>query len=374
MLPKLLFSLANTLTISAAGIIGIGFIIGFHEFGHFIFCKMFKVQTPRFSIGFGPKLLSKKIGETEFTLSAIPLGGYVEMATTSPAGPQDPTLFAQKPFYQKLLIIGGGIAFNMLFAYVVFCMVFLTGIPKSPFLYPINSKPIIISIGKNSPAAKAGLHVGDHIMAINGQKLDNSTEKLHRIIKPLANQETLLSITRNGQEKKIRITLGSRKILGEDLPYLGAAFERISSPGLPFFAAIARGIKLTNTHLINTFKAYRYILVKRDTSSVGGPIMIISETMKGAAKGLKIFLLFLAIISINLAVLNFIPLPILDGGQALLYTIEAVIRRQLPERAKELIFIICWIGMLALLVYLSAKDIWRIAEPWLGTIRTFFGR
>lgn len=368
-LPKLLFSLAHTATITAAGIIGIGFIIGFHEFGHFIFCKIFKVQTPRFSIGFGPKLISKKIGETEFTLSAIPLGGYVEMATTSPAGPNDPTLFAQKPYYQKLFIISGGIAFNMLFAYIVFCLIFLTGMPKSPFLYPYNSKPIISSIDKGSPAEKAGLRVGDQIITINEQKLGDSAETLYKVIKSLANQKAALSITRNGQKKKINITLGTRKELGRDIVYLGAMFELTSKPALPFFAAIAYGIKRTNAYLALTIRAYQNLLVKRDTRNIGGPIMIISETIKGAAQGLKIFLLFLAIISINLAVLNLIPLPILDGGQALLFTIEAAIRRQLPERTKELIFIACWIGMITLFIYLSAKDIWRIIESWL-TIQT----
>ena len=370
---KLLFSLTNNLAFTVIGILGIGFIIGFHEFGHFIFCKIFNVRTPRFSIGFGPRLLSKKIGHTEFSLSAIPLGGYVEMATESPKGPKDPELFATKPYYQKLFIIFGGIAFNLFFAYMVLCTIFMVGVPKTRLLYPISSKPIITVVEKDSAADRFGLKIGDRILSINGQKIGNSAELIYKILKPLADKEATIVIERNGTQKSRPITLGNRDIFGTTYGKLGTAFQIASKPGLPFFSAIGRGISLTNVFLLNTVRAYKHILIKRDTRGLGGPVMIISETVKGAAKGIRIFLLFLAIISINLAVLNLIPLPILDGGQALIFTIEAAIRRQLPERTKEVVFIACWIGMLALFVYLSAKDIWRIIAPWTQNIRGFFG-
>ncbi len=372
-ISKLLFSISNNITFSVIGILGIGFIIGFHEFGHFIFCKIFGVRTNSFSIGYGPKLWSKKFGLTQFSISAIPLGGYVEMATESPAGPKDPSLFTQKPYYQKMFIIFGGITFNLLFAYFILCLTFLVGLPKTQFLYPINSTNTIHTVAKGSAAEKYGLKAGDKVLSINGQRIGNSAKSLFKIIRPLAGKQVNLLILRGKKEKKLKITLDSRKIFGQDYGDLGAIFEMTKKPGLPFISAIAQGIKTTNAYLANTIKAYKNILVRRETKGLGGPVMIISETIKGAAKGLKIFLIFLAIISINLAILNLIPLPILDGGQALLYTIEAIIRRQLPERAKEIVFIACWVAMLVLFVYLSAKDIWRIIAPWFNNIKSFFG-
>ncbi|MCK5632418.1 site-2 protease family protein [bacterium] len=371
-LTKLLFSLSSNIALTAIGILGIGFIIGFHEFGHFIFCKIFKVRTNSFAIGYGPKIWKKKFKQTEFSLSAIPIGGYVEMAAESPKGPKDPALFTSKPLYQKLFVIFGGVAFNLFFAYMVLCLTFFFGLPKTPLLYPINSTATIQNVSKDSAAEQYGLKVGDKILQIDGQNLAGSAQSLFAITKPLAKKEATLLIERDGIKKEITMTLGSRKIFGETYGTLGVIFEMTEKAGLPLISSIKQGIKLANAYLINTAKAYKNIFVKRETKGLGGPIAIISETVKGAAKGAKIFFLFLAIISINLAVLNLIPLPILDGGQALLFTIEAIIRRQLPERAKEMVFIACWIGMLILFVFLSAKDIWRIITPWTETIKNFF--
>lgn len=367
-LSKLLFSLSNNLVFSFIGILGVGFIIGFHEFGHFIFCKIFNVKTNRFSIGFGPRLFSRQIGETEFTISAIPIGGYVEMAAESSKGINDPRLFLSKPFYQKFFVMAGGITFNMLFSYIALCFIFLTGLPNSRILYPINSTPKISAIAENSAAKEAGLQIGDTILSINNQILGSSAKKLFDVIEPLAGQKITLSIKHNNETKAVETTLGERIIFGKKFGDLGVMFETESKPALPFFSAITQGIRLTNIYLMNTIKAYKNILVKRETKGLGGPVMIVSEAVKGAAQGLKYLLLLLAVVSISLAVLNLIPLPILDGGRILIFGIEAAIKRQIPERTKEIVFIICWIGIFALIIYLSAKDIWQLIHPWIARI------
>ncbi|HSW73838.1 MAG TPA: site-2 protease family protein, partial [Candidatus Limnocylindria bacterium] len=174
------FSLSTTLFFSFAGIFGIGFVIGFHELGHFLFCKLFKVRTPSFSIGFGPRLLTKKMWDTEFSLSAIPLGGYVEIAGSQEVGQgeqkeafsRDEQSFAVKPWYQKFLIMFGGILFNVSFTYFVFSLLFMTGMPASMILYPSNAKPVIEMIRPGTPAEKAGLTVGDTVTALNGTSIN----------------------------------------------------------------------------------------------------------------------------------------------------------------------------------------------------------
>ncbi len=354
---------------------GVGFLIGFHELGHFIFCKLFRVKTPSFSIGFGPRIVEKKIGDTVFALSAIPLGGYVEIAGAAEVGQGDQTeayrndeySFAQKPYYQKMLIMAGGILFNLIFAYVILTILFMLGIPKTTLLYPKNATTTIISVAPESAAAQAGLNPGDTITSINGQPVINNYSRLIEEITSHPNQKVLLEIERNGQKQTIEPTLGTRIDCNKTVGSLGIEkFDYKDYPARPFAEAVRESIDTTNYFIKNTVFAFKAMFVKRSTAGLGGPLMVISQTIKGAKTGLKIFLIFLAFISINLAVLNLLPLPILDGGQALFYTIEAIIRRPLSENLRLYIHYACWAGLLLLLVYLTIKDTIEIASCWFG--------
>jgi regulator of sigma E protease len=167
------------------GLAGIAFLIAFHELGHFLACKLFKIRTPSFSVGFGPKLFSKKIGDTLFSLSAIPLGGYVEIAGIEELGQGDQkhgkdrsdNSFANKRYYQKAIVLLGGIIFNMFFAYVAISLLYFIGIPKTPSTYPDDSKVIIDTIAKNSPACNAAIQSGESILKINNTPVANSLKK-----------------------------------------------------------------------------------------------------------------------------------------------------------------------------------------------------
>jgi len=191
-LLECIFLSSHKLLISFVGIIGLSFLIGLHELGHFLFCKLFRVHTPSFSIGFGPHLISKKIGDTEFSLSAIPIGGYVEIAGIAEVGQgkqkeahrYDKYSFATKPYYQKLLIMSGGIIFNVLFTYFVLCLLFALGLPKTEMLYPINAKSVIEMVAKGSAAEKAGLQTGDRILKINQIDIQEN-ENVENLIKEI---------------------------------------------------------------------------------------------------------------------------------------------------------------------------------------------
>ena len=353
------------------GILGIGFLIGIHEFGHFLFAKIFNVRIPSFSIGFGPKLLSKKIGETEFSISAIPLGGYVEIAGAAEIGQgeqkeahaTDERSFAAKPFYQKLCIMLGGIAVNLLFAYIAITGLFITGIPKTPLI----SVPVISIIHAQSPADLYELKIGDRIIAINNEMVDNNMQRLQEIIQPLADKNALLTIERNGQTIYKSIVIGSKTTdINTAIGFLGVEFDITETPPHGLIQAIQKGISTTNQWIKNTLIGFTKI--KQNKGQLAGPIMIIAMTTKAASAGLKIFILLLAIISINLAVLNILPLPILDGGQIFFYGIEALIRRPLPEKTREYIHIATWILFLILILYLSTKDIIRLAMPYIETL------
>jgi regulator of sigma E protease len=368
-----LFISSQGLFLGIAGILGITLLIFIHECGHFIMCKIFGVRTPSFSIGFGPKLISKKIGQTEFSISTIPFGGYVEIAGSAEVGQgeqkeafaRDAGSFAVRPFYQKFLIMSGGILFNFIFAYLVMVYVFACGLPKSEFLYPINAIPKIETIETGSPADKAGLKIGDLIIAANETALNGNTEKLLGILRDNGGKTISFLIERNGEQILLHVPLETKSAFGKTIGYLGTSFAMVAVPGIPFIKAIQRGIELTNHYIVATICMFKYIFAKRDMSNVGGPVMIIKATAQGASKGFKVFLLFLAIISINLAILNLIPLPIFDGGQIMIYGIEAIIGKSLPDKARLVINLTSWGLIMFLFIYVTIKDIWRIITQYI---------
>lgn len=354
------------------GLFGIGFIIGFHELGHFIFCKLFNVKTPSFSIGMGPRILTKKIGETEFSLSAIPLGGYVEIAGAAEVGQgdqkeasrTDDRSFRAKPYYQKFLIMMGGILFNFIFAYTALSALFYFGIPHdNNFLISLGATSRIESFPEDSPAAQSGLQAGDAILAVNGVTVEDNVLELGKQLRGLANTQARFTIERNKAQQDLEVLIGQHpEVKDKPFGYLGAKFI---VQQFTIVEAIKKGIRATHTLGRLVIDALGKIFAKRDTSGIGGPLMIISQTVQGASKGFKIFLFLLAYISINLALLNLIPLPIFDGGQLLFYSIEALIRRPLPDYIREYIHMATWILLLILMAFLTVKDLWQIVCSFL---------
>ncbi len=382
-----IFMLIQRLFYVALGIFGIGFLIGIHELGHFLFCKLFRIATPSFSIGFGPKIFARKIGETEFSLSAIPLGGYVEIAGAAEMGQgeqkhahsADKYSFAVKPYYQKLLVMLGGIFFNLIFAYIAFIILSMTGIQKTPIMYPLNASGQISHIEPGSPAEKAGLKAGDLLVSaahdtqtLYSDILPSSHLRFTQFIRSNPNKKIQLYL-KNDPTKETTVIIGEKKIDGKVVGYLGAGFTIEAIPPTTFLGSFIQGIKFTNFWIKRTFQAFGSIFKNGETKNLGGPLAVISMTIKGASAGFQILLLLLAIISINLAILNLIPLPILDGGQILFYTIEAIIGRPLPLKVREWIHIATWIMLGTLILFLSARDIYRMASPNIESIKQFLG-
>ena len=360
------------------GFFGMGFLIGFHELGHFLFAKFFNVRVPSFSLGFGPRLLTKKIGETDFSLSAIPFGGYVEIAGSDEVGQgeqkdahaTDERSFANKPYYQKLLIMLGGIFFNLMSAYFIMIVLFMTGIPQTPLI----QTPIISVVHQESAAESNGLQVGDRIISINEEDVAYNAQRIQQIIHPLALKEAMIVIERDGQKLTKTILVGGKETENGTIGLLGVEFTSVSTPPHSCIAAFVLGIAACNRWIRDTFVGFKLLFSRAGVKKIGGPIMIIAMTVQSAAKGWQIFLLLLALISINLAVLNLIPLPILDGGQILFATIEAIIRRPIPDKVREYIAIGTWLMFIVLFIYLSINDISRLASPYIGSFSKLFGR
>ncbi len=350
-------------------IIGFGLLITVHEFGHFIFCKIFGIHTPTFSIGMGPKIFEKKIGDTNFRLSALPLGGYVEIAGLAEVGQGEQEhakiegegSFATKPYWQKAFVLLGGVFFNLLFAYLVYSTLFFVGIPKQ------KAEMLIRQTVASSVTEKYGFQAGDRIIAIDTKTLSSDPKKLlrelHKVfIKPLAEKSDKiieLKILRNQKE----ITLKMKPDTKELDESLLASFEFPTTviPGqyekYSFFGALEQGFKVTTQWIYQIFYSIKYLITQRTLKGAGGPIMIVSKTFETAQKGIIPLLIFLAFISINLAIINLLPIGALDGGQLLFATIEAIIRRQIPEIIKLTINLTSWFLLIGLILYLSYKDL-----------------
>ena len=359
----------------AFSIIGFGLLVVVHELGHFMFCKLFSIHTPTFSVGFGKPLIERKIGTTNFRIARIPLGGYVEIAGLQEVAQGDQEFakatgdvsFADKPFWQKFLVLMGGIIFNLLFAYGVFCSLFIIGTPGI-------KKGITISyVVKKSAAQKAELKEGDVILGVNGKLLvkDNNPDltqaqkTLLTQIRNNPNKQISILIDRDGKQLEKQVLLSARKDGDKEIGSLGS---HLSVPilKLPLWQAIKMGVKTTNMWIYNIAKSLKALFQKRTLDGAGGPVMIFAMGFKTAQTGFLPFLLFFAIMSINLALFNLLPLGITDGGQLMFAGIEAIIRRPVPEAVRIAVNVIS-LGLFALLfVYLTYKDVYMLFGKTIG--------
>jgi regulator of sigma E protease len=338
-----------------APIIVFGLVVFVHELGHFIAAKLTGVYAPRFSIGFGPSLLKKRFGETEYVLAALPLGGYVRMASREdeatafleggsensavvaanpkdgydpnamvPFGPKpipESRWFESKSLPQRLFIMLAGVTMNALLAYVIYVGLLLhSGIPT-----PV---PIAAVVNPGKPAALAGIQVGDSIALLNGRPLQN-WQTLLDSIGASAGRPLNLGIVRNGKPMTLIVTPESEAVTdpetGVKAPrgrigmVANVGFTPISVP-----QSFVEAWRITIDNGGKIFTALGSLVRGVGIKDLGGPIAIAQVSVQAAQGGIETLLLLVALISINVAVFNLLPIPILDGGQIVLNVAETI--------------------------------------------------
>lgn len=361
------------LLLIAASLLSLGVLIAIHEFGHFFFAKLFGVRTPSFSIGMGgPTLFAKKIGDTEFKISAIPFGGYLEIAGLAEIGQgdqkeaqaMDSGSFQVKPYWQKFFIINGGILFNLFAAFIVFVGLFCVGMPKTPFLGGETVAPIISKVIDGTIAQKIPLQPGDEILAIN----NITTPTITTLIKTLqkqAGQKITLQVKRTGQILIFTPTL-------DKTGRLGIEFKAEYLPRYDIITATEKAILAVITLSRNVIGIVFTLFTKQAINNLASPLLIVSYFVTNAKQGAALLLFFLAFISINLAIFNLIPIPVTDGGQFVFITIETIIGRQIPEKIRYGLHIASWILIMGLTIYLVIKDTIFLAWPKIKTLLNKF--
>ncbi len=357
----------NVIYSIAAAVVGLGVLIVFHEFGHFLLAKWSGVGVLTFSVGFGPKLWVKKVGETEYALSAFPLGGYVKMVGEDPDQQVQPSdlekSFAHKSLLKRTAIVAAGPGFNLLLAILLLMIVFLL------YGVPVLSTQIS-SVEPGSPADRAGLQSGDRIMAVDGRSV-RDWEELARAIRESEGRPLVLQIQRQAEEATITVQPTKREAKnifgetrGEWMIGIGSqVFIERGAPGL----SIMRAFQQTYDYAKLTLQAL-YKMITGDVSprNLGGPILIAQIAGQQVQEGFANFLAFLAILSINLAILNLLPIPVLDGGHLLFFLVEAVIGRPVSLRHRELAQQVGIFLLILVMIYVFYNDIARLFEQQVG--------
>jgi regulator of sigma E protease len=435
----------------------LGILVAFHELGHFLAARWVGVRVLKFSLGFGPKLFGRQVGETEYLLSAIPLGGYVKLFgedETEAVTPDDRRRsFAHQGLWGKVLIVAAGPGFNFILAYLIFAAWLSTG-----YTLPVPSfkdiAPVIEAVAADSPAAKAGLMVGDQIKKINGRDIATRVELLDAAAKGKGTPLNL-EILRDGRIETLTITpiptpgqtstseepgyyLGIEEvppIVNEVVPGKPAAAagfkegDRVlsiegtpihtwtqmtglvkESPGKPLHVEVLREnhrVSLTvtparETSTVNgqtvevgkigiagpdrslmksanplaaayngleaTWKwteltvigLYKMIVGDISSKNIGGPLTIAKISGEAAAQGPSNVVFLIALLSINLGVLNLLPIPILDGGHLLFFLIEGILRKPLGERQREVAQQVGLVLLVGVMIFAFWNDLERI--------------
>ncbi|CAB1064442.1 Intramembrane protease RasP/YluC, implicated in cell division based on FtsL cleavage [Olavius sp. associated proteobacterium Delta 1] len=444
-----------------AFIIVLGVLIFFHEFGHFLVARLFGVGVEKFSLGFGPRLIGKKIGITDYRLSAIPLGGYVKMVGEEPDAEIDPAdlplSFTHKHVVQRMLIVAAGPVFNILLAVLIFFVSFsITGIDdikpvirqlqkdsvaqkaglqvhdrivsiddtgvdawydideavaeskgktltlgvvRNGTAVKIDVKPelkqgidllgdnisyydlgisalpelmaIVGDVSAGLPAEKAGLKKGDQIIAINGIPIDN-WRQMQSLISSSGGVELTISVRRGEDDFKVNLTpqfVEDKNHLGQvEKRYLiGISTQPINIPEAdlvtkrlnPFKAAVE---SLSRTYSICALMI-RSVVKMIDGSipkeNLGGPIMIAKLAGDQAKQGIGKLVQFIAFISINLAIINLLPIPVLDGGHLLFFTIEGIKGRPVSIKVREVAQQVGLFILILLMILVFYNDLTR---------------
>ncbi|GAB6073584.1 RIP metalloprotease RseP [Nautilia lithotrophica] len=342
-----------------SAIIILSFLIFFHELGHFLMAKLVGVKVEVFSIGFGKKLICKKFGDTNWCLSAIPLGGYVQMKGQDDTNPylknSDPDSYNSKTPWQRILILLGGPGFNFLLAFLIYLFIAFTGWTK---LAPVIGKTI-----PDTPAAKV-LKPGDKIVKINGIEIKSWDE-----ISPIIQKSDILHllIERNNRylsiDLKPKIEL-QKNIFNEEIKRkivgIIPSGDIVKVHYSPFEAVKVAWDKFVYDSMLIIKGVQKLITGAVGLNTLSGPIGIVDITAKVADYGWQPLLLLAALLSVNLGVLNLLPIPALDGGHIMFNLYEAVFKREVSEEIMVKLTIGGWIILGSLMLIGIYNDLHRL--------------
>jgi regulator of sigma E protease len=350
-----------------AFIVVLGVLILVHEFGHFIVAKLVGIKVEEFAFGFPPRIWSVKKGETNYSLNLVPIGGYVKMLGEDGES-QDPRAFSSQSVFKRLLVVVAGVTMNIILAVVLITIGFLIG------MAPLQSQPkdlggteknliLITQIMPHSPAQKAHLLSGDKVISVvdkNGRTELGSVEDLQNITKQNATQTITLNIVRDNQDRAIKVNLDDGKTP------LGVGLVEDTSVKLPFLKAVRAGFIETWKSIVAIVMFVVTLIVgffhgsDKVGSQVGGPVAVYSFTSEAVKLGLAYVIQLAALLSINLAVINILPIPALDGGRGLFILLEGIFgKKVIKPNTEGIIHTVGFALLIILIIIITVHDVLR---------------
>lgn len=328
-----------------------GIIVFIHEFGHFITAKASGMRVDEFAIGFGPALVKIQKGETLYSIRAVPLGGYNKIAGMDPEEPLDDRSFLNKPVWKRFIVISAGAIFNFLLAIVIFFIVYASYGVQTP-----SKEPVVGNMMSNSPAAMAHMQVNDRIMSINGKPVTEWLD-ISKQLQGTANTVVPIVISRDGQQQELSVI--PTQTGNEGRAVIGINPVSIVQEYSISESAI-RAVQTTGVVLVSMVDGLWSMITGTTSAELAGPIGVAQMAGQMAENGFMYLLQFTALLSLNLGVINLLPIPALDGGHLIVLLIEGITRRRLPVKALQYIQMTGVIILLLLFVYATTHDISRL--------------
>jgi len=376
----------------------LGIIVFFHELGHFVMAKLYNVKVEEFALGFPPKIFGVKKGETEYRLNWVPLGGYCKIVGEDGEEKDNPRSFGSRSLFQRFQIISAGVLMNFFLAFVIFSFIFMVGFPQditgkdlsiikagensgqaSIIVDEENAKSVkdikiqISGIIEGSPADKAEIQVGDVIVRADDIKI-NSVEDLQNYTDENLGKPITLSITRG--EESLTKEIIPRENYPKDEGAMGVSLAQTAVVSYSFLEAIKQGFEYTvhlTIFIIMAFASIIWGLVTtgKTVAEVSGPVGIAVMTQQAASMGFLTVLNFTALISVNLAIINALPLPALDGGRMVFLLVEKIKGSPLNQVWEAKANNIGFMLLMGLMVLVTFKDVARF--DLIGKVMGLFG-
>lgn len=350
-------------------------LIFVHELGHFAVAKFFKIRVDEFALGFPPTLIRKRYGETVYKLNIIPFGGYVSIFGENPDneslnGPDANRSMARKNRGIQAAVLVAGVTCNLIFAWLLVSITLVLGIsPTASFTSDsqadTSGKVLITHVLEDSPAARAGLQSGDIIVRasdIDDIHVDKSltVETVQQLIAEDEGTAISFQIQRGTETKDIEVTPVSGIITGKSA--IGISMDSGELVKVAWYQAPIEGFKTTVRATILTAQGLWHFLVSAvqgtaDFGQVAGPVGIVGMVGNASASGLSYILFFTALISINLAIINILPFPALDGGRLFFVAIETVIRRDISPKVMNAFNAAGFVVLILLMLVITYHDV-----------------